>query len=129
MSKQTLNIHFLDKLMNYDSLNAETNQFPVSVSYNMITIEQAELIIARSHILYARMKTLRQKIYDLYGQEQSIKLMDNFDDIISYSDKVLNYGSGDTFEEYFLKLESFCGQIENIIKMIRYYYALFERKI
>lgn len=129
MNKQTLNIHFLDKLMNYDSLNAGTSQFPVSVSYNMITIEQAELIIARSHILYARMETLRQKIYDLYGQEQTVKLMDNFDDIISYSDKVLNHGSGDTFEEYFLKLESFCGQIENIIKMIRYYYALFESKI
>ena len=129
MSNQTLNLHFLDKLMNYNSLNVETNKFPVNVFYNMITPEQAECIIARSHILYTRMEALRQKIYDLYGQEQTVKLMDNFNDIISYSDKVLDHGSGETFEEYFLKLNSFCGQIENIIKMIRYYYALFESKI
>jgi hypothetical protein len=115
--------------MNFNSLNADTPKFPVSVFYNMITIEQAELIIARSHILYSRMEILKQKIYDLYGQEQTVKLMANFDDIISYSDKVLMHGNGDTFEEYFLKLESFCGQIENIIKMIRYYYALFDSKV
>ncbi len=127
-NQKTLNLHFLDKLMNYDSLNVETNQFPISVFYNMITIEQAERIIARSYMLYASMENLRQKICDLYGKEQTLKLMDNFNDIISYSDKVLVHGNGETFEEYFLKLESFCGQIENIIKMIRYYYALFESK-
>lgn len=128
MSNQTLNLHFLDKLMNYDSLNGETSQFPVSIFYDMVTVEQAERIIARSHLLYSSMENLRKKICDLYGEEQTVKLMHNFNDIISYSDKVLMHGSGETFEEYFLKLESFCGQIENIVKMIRYYYALFESK-
>jgi hypothetical protein len=114
--------------MSSSSLDADNNQFPVSVIFNMITIQQAEKIIERSHLLFSRMEILQQKIYDLYGQEQTVKLMDNFSDIISYSDKVMMHGSGETFEEYFLKLESFCGQIENIIKMIRYYYALFENK-
>lgn len=129
MSNQTVNLHYLDKLMNYNSLTADTHQFPVTVFYNIITVQQAEIIIQRSNILYIRMKGLKQKISDLYGKEQTEKLMYNFEDIISYSDKVLNYGSGETFEEYFLKLESFCGQIENIIKMIRYYYALFDSKV
>lgn len=128
MSNQTLNIHYLDKMMNCNSLNSDSGQFPVTVCFNQITMEQANLIIARSHGLYDNMEKLKHKIYDLYGQEQTVKLMDNFDDIISYSSKVLTYGSGSTFEEYFLKLESFCGQIENIIKMIRYYYVLFDKK-
>jgi hypothetical protein len=114
--------------MSCNSLNAESSQFPISVYFDKITVEQADLIIARAHNLYANMEKLKQKIYDLYGKEQTIKLMDNFDDIISYSSKVLSYGCGSTFEEYFLKLESFCGQIENIIKMIRYYYVLFDKK-
>lgn len=126
MSKQTLNIHQLDKFMNYNSLDTQDNVFPVTVFFGAITMEQAEHIIKRSHILYERMETLHQKIADLYGKEQTETLMNNFDDIISYSDKVLGFGTGETFDEYFEKLESFCGQIENIIKMIRYYYALFD---
>ncbi|MFT6072930.1 MAG: hypothetical protein ACJAQ0_001562 [Dasania sp.] len=112
--------------MNCNSLDVANKQFPVSVFFNMITLDQANHIIERSHILYERMETLEQRISDLYGKEQTVRLMDNFNDIISYSDKVFDHGSGETFDEYFLKLESFCGQIENIIKMIRYYYALFE---
>lgn len=129
MTKQTLNLHHLDKLMVHHSLDAADAAFPVSVFFDMITMDQAEKIMARSHALYDTMDNLQQKISDLYGKEQTEILMNNFDDIISYSDKVLEHGVGETFNEYFEKLESFCGQIENIIKMIRYYYALFESNV
>jgi hypothetical protein len=129
MSIQNINLHYLDKLMNFNSLTVTAKQFPVTVSFDLITLEQAECIINRSHDLYNRMVGFKKRISDLYGNEQTEKLMINFNDIISYSDKVFEHGGGETFDEYFLKLESFCGQIENIIKMIRYYYALFETNV
>jgi hypothetical protein len=129
MSIQNINLHYLDKLMNFNSLACKSKEFPVTVSFDIITLSQAEAMIQRSHNLYASMADFKKRISDLYGCEQTERLMVNFNDIISYSDKILDYGSGETFDEYFMKLESFCGQIENIIKMIRYYYALFESNI
>jgi|GEM_PF-5221564 len=129
MSIQNFNLHYLDKLMSHNSIDYDVQNFPVSVFFNMITMDQAEKIIKRSHSLYASMESLEKRISELYGKEQTVRLMENFTDIISYSDNILSHESGDTFDEYFMKLESFCGQIENIIKMIRYYYALFETNL
>ena len=80
MSNQTLNLHHLDKLMNYDSLNDVDHKFPISIFSDVITTDQAKIIIERSHTLYSRMETLKEKIAELYGNEQTETLMNNFND-------------------------------------------------
>ena len=122
------NIYTLDKMMTIDSLSEQySNNFSVTVSEGYLTIKQANLIVTRSTALYDQMETLKEKIYELYGQVPTVRLMENFSEIIAYSDKVLMGGIGNGFDDYFQKLESFCGQIENILKMIRYYYSLFKK--
>lgn len=106
--------------------NDKTN-FSVTVWFDIITVEQAERIIDRAEGLYTCMTEMKDKIVELYGEQPTEKLMDNFSEIISYSDKIIAYGEGDSFEEYFQKLENFCGQIESITKMIRYYYCMFKK--
>ena len=122
------NISVLDRMMNTDSLAPEYGcKFGATVTQGYIDVAQAGMILTRAHHLYDRIGHLKEKIYELYGKEPTDKLVANFSEIISYSDKVMSYSMNDTFDEFFQKLEGFCGQIENIIKMIRYYYTLFVR--
>lgn len=122
------NIYTLDKMMTMDSLSEQhSDNFSVTVSENYLTIKQANLIVSRSLGLYDQMEILKEKIYELYGQAPTMRLMENFSEIIAYSDRVLMGGIGSGFDDYFQKLEGFCGQIENILKMIRYYYSLFKK--
>ncbi len=125
------NIHFLENnMMNCNSICGVSNQssnFGVTVWFNIITYDQAQLIVNRAETLYAVMGGMKDKIIELYGLEPTQKLIENFSEIINYSEKIMIYGEGDAFEEYFKKLENFCGQIENIIKMIRYYYCMVKK--
>ena len=120
------NISVLDKMMTTDSLSPEHNgKFGVYVIDGYLNSAQAHLIINRATSLYSKIITLKTKIYELYGTEPTDRLVSNFNEIIIYSDKVLSHPIGECFDEFFQKLEGFCGQIENILKMIRYYYSIF----
>ena len=126
MTNNSQNLFNLDRMMTIDSLSEDQNmRFGVMVSSGYINLVQAKCIIHRAEELYSQMSTLEDKIYDLYGKEQTERLVANFNEIIAYSDRVLNTNSSDSFDSFFLKLEGFCGQIENILKMIRYYYNIF----
>ncbi len=125
------NIHFLENnMMTCNSIcgvSNKSNHFGVTVWFDILTYDQAQLIIARAENLYEVMGGMKEKIIELYGEEPTKKLVENFSEIIHYSEKIMVYGEGDAFEEYFRKLENFCGQIENIIKMIRYYYCMVKK--
>ena len=126
MTNKRQNLHSLDRMMTVNSLSESQNmRFGVSMSSGYINIKQAECIVSRAENLYSQMTNLKEKIYDLYGDEQTDRLMNNFNEIIAYSDRVLSSNNDESFDSFFLKLEGFCGQIENILKMIRYYYNIF----
>ena len=126
MTNNNQNLYSLDRMMNVDSLAEDQNmRFGVSLSSGYINTTQAKCIIHRAEGLYDQMSALQDQIYDLYGREQTDRLVSNFNEIIAYSDRVLNTNNDESFDNFFLKLEGFCGQIENILKMIRYYYNIF----
>lgn len=80
-----------------------------------------EKLIHRSKYLFYKLEYMKEDIYIFYDKKSTESLISNFKEIINYSDKVLPHGAGVAFEEYFLKLENFCGQIENIVKYIEIY--------
>lgn len=126
MTNNSQNLFSLDRMMTVDSLAEDQNmRFGVAMSSGYINIQQAKCIIHRAETLYSQMSMLEGKIYELYGKEQTDRLVGNFNEIIAYSDRVLCTNNSDSFDSFFLKLEGFCGQIENILKMIRYYYNVF----
>lgn len=128
MKHTSRNISILDRMMVTDSLLPEHNgKFGVSVISDYINYEQSDKIIDRANNLYDQMELLKDKIYELYGEDATDKLMSNFYEIIIYSAKVSQNTLGEMFDEFFQKLEGFCGQIENILKMIRYYYNIFSK--
>jgi len=126
MTNNSQNLFSLDRMMTVNSLAEDQNmRFGVSISSGYINQHQAQCIIQRAEALYRQMSTLKNRIYDLYGKEQTDRLVSNFNEIIAYSDRVFGTNRSDNFDSFFMKLEGFCGQIENILKMIRYYYNVF----
>ena len=126
MTNNSQNLFSLDRMMTVNSLAEDQNmRFGVSISSGYINQHQAQCIIQRAEALYRQMSTLKNRIYDLYGKEQRDRLVSNFNEIIAYSDRDFGTNRSDKFDSFFMKLEGFCGQIENILKMIRYYYNVF----
>jgi hypothetical protein len=91
----------------------------ILVSFCTITPLQAKQIIARSHRLYEHMQEAQEKILSFYDEHLLKKLMNDFHEIIAYSE--LLQGNEPHYLKCFDILQSFLGKIENIIKIIRYY--------
>lgn len=102
-----------------------TIQFAVKLSKNYITIKQANCILDRSTELLSQLQAINEKIYKLYGYADTLRLMENLSEIIAYSHIVLGRRDND-FDYYFHRMDGFCGEIENILTMIRCYDNLFK---
>lgn len=91
----------------------------ILVSFDTVTPLQAKQIIERAKRLYEYMQEAQEKILSFYDEHLLKKLMNDFDEIIAYSE--LLQGNEPHYLKCFDNLQSFLGKIDNIIKIIRYY--------
>lgn len=125
MSESNYNLHIL-KSSRVNSLSPLSDA-PTSVTVidGYIHYMLAQEIVKRAHNLHDIMSDTHDTISEIYGEEATVKLMNNFSEIIEYSKRFTLESCDGYYDNYFLKLNSFCGQIEHILKMIRYYKSLF----
>ena len=99
--------------------------FSVTLSQGSITVTRQRHICQRARGLYNDLIVHRRVLSEIYG-EDSDTLFNNFADILRYAENDLeaNEARGSEPADYLDKLSKFCGQIEKVLRMTRFYNEL-----
>jgi hypothetical protein len=89
----------------------------IIVSFNTITPMQRKRIASHAKKLYQSMEGTQEIILSFYDEKTLEKIMSDFNRLVQHAEH-----SND--EKFFDDLQGFCGQIENIVKMVRCYSML-----
>ncbi len=99
--------------------------FSVQVSADSLTLLQQQHISQRARELYGELLSKQEMLENLYGADTKV-LFSNFREILEYAeaDLVVCRQRGVPAADYFEKLSRFCGQIEKILRLTRFYDAM-----
>jgi hypothetical protein len=113
-------VHKFPSKLKGNSLHGE---LPTEVFENFITDLQASLILQRATDLYTVMVDNEEIIRSVYG-EKTERLINNFAQILHHADQIDPDEDSEEYDNYFSRLSLFCGQVEQISKLLRYYKSL-----